>query len=136
MQNPDPHRHRQSSLQRLYAWWWGSSRRHWAGLEDIDQLRPAEIAVMAAEVGVSSDEFLRTARQPNGLLRLLNQRLAALGLDPEEIRKLSPLLLGELRRTCALCAEKQRCADDTAEESNPPGWESYCPNAGTLRHLF
>ena len=91
---------------------------------------------MAAEVGVSSDEFLRTARQPNGLLRLLNQRLAALGLDPEEIRKLSPLLLGELRRTCALCAEKERCADDMAEDANPPGWESYCPNAGTLRHLL
>ena len=98
MQNPDPHRQRPSSLQRLYAWWWGSSRRHWARLEDIDQLSPAEIALMAAEVRVSSDEFLHTASQPNGLLRLLNQRLAALGLDPDEIRKLFATLA---RRTTA-----------------------------------
>ena len=107
MQSPNPHHHRPSAIQRLYTWW-GSSRRHWARLEDIDQVHPDDISVMAAEVGVSSDEFLRTARQPNGLLRLLNQRLAALGLDPDDIRKLSPLLLGELRRTCAMCAEKER----------------------------
>ena len=135
MQNHNPHIPHPSALDRLCAWWWGNSRRQWARLEDIDCLSADDISVMAAEVGMPSDEFLRTARQPQGVLGLLDRRLAALGLDPEEIRKLSPLLLGELRRTCAMCSEKERCADDMIEDSNPPGWESYCPNSGTLRLL-
>jgi hypothetical protein len=74
-------------------------------------------------------------RQPSGIAGLLERRLTALGLDPEDIRKLSPLLLLDLRWTCSCCTEKKRCADDFAEDPNPPDWESYCPNAGRLRTL-
>jgi hypothetical protein len=115
--------------------WWSDSRVRWARLQEIDLLSPDEIAWMAEDIGLASDEFLRVVREPSGLAALLERRLAALELDPEDIRKLSPLLLVDLQRTCASCTEKERCADDMAEGPNPPGWESYCPNAGTLRTL-
>ena len=115
--------------------WWGNSRIRWARLQEIDLLSPDEIAWMAQDIGLAIDEFLRVVRQPSGVPGLLERRLAALELHPEDIRKLSPLLLADLQRTCACCSEKNRCADDMAEDPNLAGWESYCPNSGTLRTL-
>src|SRR5687768_4150535 len=66
---------------------------------------------------------------------LLERRLASLHLNPEEIRKISPLLLADLQRTCAHCSDKKRCLHDFKVSANPEGWESYCPNAGTLKTL-
>ena len=134
MQNHDPNQAPQSVLGRVRDWW-SQSRARWARLNEIDGLSPEEIAWMAEDIGLAHDEFLHALRQPGGPAGLLDRRLAALGLDPEEIRKLSPELLGELQRTCASCSEKKRCADDMAENPNPAGWESYCPNSGTLRTL-
>lgn len=67
---------------------------------------------------------------------LLEWRLTALRLYPGEIERLSPDVLANLRSTCTACTEKQRCLDDMMEFLNPPGWESYCPNSGTIRTLL
>ncbi len=64
---------------------------------------------------------------------LLEWRLTALQLNPKDIERHSPDVLAEMRKTCALCGEKRRCMDDMMECLNPPGWESYCPNSGTIR---
>ena len=134
MQDPDPSNSHPSVLGRVLDWW-GNSRVRWARLQEIDLLNPDEIAWMAEDIGLASDEFLHVVRQPSGIAGLLERRLAALELDPEDIRKLSPLLLLDLQWTCACCTEKKRCAGDFAEDPNPPDWESYCPNADRLRTL-
>lgn len=41
-----------------------------------------------------------------------------------------------LRNPRAISLAKQRCLDDMMEGVNPPGWESYCPNSGTIRTLM
>ena len=115
--------------------WWGHSRARWARLNEIDYLSPDEIAWLAEDVGLGRDEFVRVVHKPDGTAGLLARRLAALGLDADEILKLSPQLLGDLQRTCAGCPEKGRCADDMSDDPTAPGWESYCANAGTLRTL-
>jgi hypothetical protein len=115
--------------------WWHGARQRWARLHELDQFSPAEIEHLAADVGLDSADFLHIARQPNGDALLIEKRLAALHLDSDQIRKLSPLLLRDLQRTCAMCSEKRRCADDIAETPSATGWESYCPNSSTLRTL-
>ena len=126
---------RQSVLGRTLDWW-HEARERWARLRELRDLAPEEIERVALDVGLTPAELLRVAARPDGTLELLDRRLAALQLDADEIRKLSPLLLRDLQRTCALCSERQRCADDMAEAGPlAPGWESYCPNAGTLRTL-
>ncbi len=115
--------------------WWQEARQRWTRLHELDQFSPAEIEHLAADVGLDRTDFLQIARQPNGGALLIEKRLSALHLDPEDIRKLSPLLLRDLQRTCAMCSEKSRCADDMASDPLAAGWESYCPNSGTLRTL-
>ena len=115
--------------------WWSEARERWARLAELRTLPAEELGRIAADVGLSTAELLDVSAQPAGTLELLERRLAALHLDAEEIRQLSPLLLRDLQRTCAMCTEQQRCKDDMAISPLAPGWESYCPNSGTLRTL-
>lgn len=74
--------------------------------------------------------------EAHGTPVLLEWRLTALGLNPKAIEGCYPDVSSDLRRTCASCTEKQRCLDDMMDYFNPPGWESYCPNSGTIRTLL
>lgn len=115
--------------------WWHDVRDSWRRMHELETLSDHELARIAHDVGMSSDELVRAAAAPSGTGLLLERRLASLGLDAEEIRKLSPLILADLQRTCALCTEKGRCAHDFETSEDQAGWESYCPNSGTLRTL-
>ena len=70
---------------------------------------------------------------------LLPRRLAALGLDPDEIARLEPTLFRELHWHCTMCESKGRCAVDLAGDAiwgeQRDAWHDYCPNATTLRLL-
>lgn len=114
--------------------WWHSARDSWRRLHELDGLPDHELARIAHDVGLAPAELLRVAAAPEGTARLLERRLASLDLDAAAIRKLSPLILADLQRTCSLCDERQRCAHDF-DSGDIEGWESYCPNAETLRTL-
>ena len=134
MSTPKHEPSQQTALTRVMDWW-QDARHHWARLHELDQIDPNELSRIAADVGISTDSLVRLARQPDGASLLIEKRMAALELDPEDVRKLSPLILRDLQRTCALCSDKGRCADDMALDPLAPGWESYCPNSSTLRGL-
>ena len=116
--------------------WWQDARRHMRRLHELDRLDPTELGRVAADLGLNADELVQIARQPDGQALLIDKRLQVLNLDQEDIRRLSPLLLRDLERTCALCSDKGRCAHDLAEDPLSPEWEKYCPNSGTLRSLL
>ncbi len=134
MQDIDRKTVRQSLLDRALDWW-RSSRASWQRLHELEMLSDAEIERMARDIGVTADEFMRLAQMPNGSAGLLERRLQALALDPEEIREISSFLYADLHRTCALCEETGRCTHDLDERPQSQEWRSYCPNAGTLRTL-
>ncbi len=115
--------------------WWHDARKHWSALRELESLQSTELDRIAMDVGLTREQLTRLVAQPDGVPLLIDKRLAALNLDPEDIRKLSPLILRDLNRTCALCRDKGRCADDMAADPLAPGWESYCPNSGTLHSL-
>jgi uncharacterized protein YjiS (DUF1127 family) len=115
--------------------WWHELRERRARIAEIESLDPSDLARMAEDVGLSAAELKRLAAEPCYAAELLDRRLDALGLSKDEIRSISPLLLTDLQRSCSHCTDKRRCADDLAEDPQAPGWESYCPNSGTLRSL-
>ena len=130
----DPTGTEQSPLTRAMTWW-HNTRKQLRQLNELNQLPQAELERVAADIGLNSDELIRVASQPGAASLLIEKRLAVLNLNPEDIRKLSPLLLRDLERTCAQCAEKGRCAHDLAEDPLSAAWVSYCPNSATLRSL-
>lgn len=129
---PD-HEHR-SPVSRVLDWWL-ATRDRWARMAELRSLPSCELERVAADFGVSSAELIEASARPDATHELLDRRLAALGLSDEEIWKLSPLLLRDLQSTCSRCPDRKRCADDMEISPLAPGWESYCPNAGTLRTL-
>lgn len=115
--------------------WWNSVRERWQSMAEIDALSGDEVERLANEVGLAADDLRKVVREPDGVPVLLGRRLTALHLDAAEIRKLAPLLMRDLERTCATCGDKKQCRKDFEAGENIANWERYCPNAGTLRTL-
>lgn len=122
-------------LLHVVADWWREARDRWSRLDELHRLSSVEIDRMAQECGMSQVDFLRTAGQSEGTVLLLERRLEALRITPEQVRAISPLLLADLQRTCCACPDKSRCSADMKVDPLAAGWESYCPNSGTLRTL-
>src|SRR5262249_14793513 len=115
--------------------WWITRTAQWGRAAELRTLPPGELDRIAADLGVSTAELLEASERPHGTHELLDRRLAALGLAPDDIWKLSPAVLRDVQRTCCACPERERCKDDMEISALAPGWESYCPNSGTLRTL-
>lgn len=64
----------------------------------------------------------------SGRLRLLDQRLAALRLDPTYLKISDDELYRSLQRVCLHCTSWRRCARDLARGNVQVGLETYCTN--------
>ena len=115
--------------------WWRDARLRWRRLRELHQMSQGEIERISQELGMSPVDFLRIACEPDNLPKLLERRLAALRLSVKEVHAISPLLLADLERSCNDCAERERCEMDMKVSPLVEGWESYCPNSGTLKTL-
>jgi hypothetical protein len=114
---------------------WRSWRERNKTLADLSACGDAEVARMAADIGISVAELRELAAHDRHDADLLRDRLAALHLDPERIARESPVLMRELRRVCTMCDSKGRCTNDLMHDPNDPAWRDYCPNAETLEIL-
>jgi hypothetical protein len=61
--------------------------------------------------------------------------MAALGIDPQVLAQREPAAFRDLERVCALCDNKKRCAQELTEGDAAATFETYCPNALTLKAL-
>jgi hypothetical protein len=94
-----------------------------------------EVERMAKDVGVSAAELRKLARRGPEAADFLLRRMAALDLDRNEVSRTEPRTFQDLQRVCTLCESRRRCARDLARVSADTEWESYCPNAATLKVL-
>jgi hypothetical protein len=71
-------------------------------------------------------------------ISLLERRMEALLLNPDEVAHIEPLTVRKLQHRCVICAKREQCALDLADKFADPGWQfwrDYCPNAATLTTL-
>jgi hypothetical protein len=71
-------------------------------------------------------------------ISLLERRMEALSLNPDEVAQIEPLTVRELQQHCARCEKRGQCALDLADKFADPlwhCWREYCPNAATLSML-
>lgn len=94
-----------------------------------------EIARIAHDVGLSSQELRHMAALGPDAAKLLFERVAALHLDAEALAEREPSTMRDLQRLCSSCAVKKRCQLDLVLIPDDPDWRQYCPNADTLDAL-
>ena len=108
----------------------GAVSRRW----EISRLDPRDIETVARELKMSPAELVSLALMSSESLQSLDRRLSYAGLPPEFLSVSHPAELQDMRRTCAQCASKARCARDLRRKRMATP-SKYCPNEPTLRSL-
>jgi hypothetical protein len=135
-----PRRERQSLIDAVVQWWRKLDRAQAYGRESSIP-RGDDMGQLAFDLQAAA-EFRALVSQGPDEAYLLPRRMAVLGLSPDEIARLEPCVFCELQWRCTLCEEQGRCAGDLADDFADPvwqdwhdEWDTYCPNAVTLRAL-
>lgn len=114
------------------ARWWRNWTAARANVANLDCCGADQTERIAHDVGVSAPELRALAGKWPDAADLLNRRLAALELDPAEIRRTEPQVLRDLQRVCTMCGSGRECTHDLARDPSDPVWREYCPNVTTL----
>ena len=96
---------------------------------------PGEQERVAQDVGVSVSDSRTAAAARPGPSRLLQQRLALLGLDPAYVTSALADTYRDLERTCGMCTARRRCARDLARGDVQAGMGRYCLCTPTIDAL-
>ena len=117
---------------------WRNWRDACLGIADSHVCTESELKRRARYLGIPIAQLrwvLSYSPEPIGLLQ---RRMEALSLDPDDVTRTEPLLLRELQHRCARCERREQCALELADKSADPAsenWRDYCPNAATLLML-
>ena len=92
------------------------------------------MANMVKDLGLSPAE-VRALATKGSSAKELPCLLEALRISIRALAEKEPMLLNDLRRTCAVCDHKQECDADIAAGTLVPAYQRYCLNVDTLDTL-
>jgi hypothetical protein len=117
---------------------WKVWKAAWLSLADSDVCSEEELLRIAHGLGVPAAQLRWVSSYSPDPISLLERRMEALSLNPDEVTHIEPLTVRELQHRCVRCEKRGQCALDLADEAADPGWQywrDYCPNAATLMTL-
>ncbi len=92
------------------------------------------MANMVKDLGLSPAE-VRALATKGSSAKELPCLLDALRISIRALAEKEPMLLNDLRRTCAMCEHKRECDADIAAGTLVPAYQNYCLNVDTLDAL-
>ncbi|WP_319942183.1 hypothetical protein [Rhodopseudomonas infernalis] len=92
------------------------------------------MANMVRDLGLSPDE-VRALASKGSSAKELPCLLDALRISICALAEKDPMLLNDLRRTCAICEHKQECDADIAAGTLVPAYQTYCLNVDAIDAL-
>jgi hypothetical protein len=123
-----------NAVARWLSAWTGTQ----PGIAELNAIGADDMRRIAQDAGVSVSDLRSLAMHGSQDADLLLRRMAILHLDATAVARSEPAVFRDLQRLCTLCQAKGRCARDFGEHAHDPawpGWQEYCPNAGTLNML-
>jgi len=105
---------------------------------DSDVCSEYELKRRARYLGIPVAQLRWVSSYSPDPISLLERRMEALSLNPDEVAHMEPLTVRELQHRCVRCEKYGQCALDLADKFADPAWQSwrdYCPNAATLSML-
>jgi hypothetical protein len=130
---------RYSDLGRIFeatANWINRYRKAYAAHNELINCGTDEVARIAYDLGISSDDLLTLASKDAKSADLLQKMLVALGVDAKNFANDDPTAMHDLQRLCVNCWQKQRCAHELEVGTAAENYREFCPNAYTLGALF
>jgi hypothetical protein len=128
------HNHHWSILKAWKTWQAACS-----SFADSDVCSEDELRRRANELGIPAAQLRWVPSHSPDPISLLDRRMEALLLNPDEITHMEPLMIRELQHRCVKCEKRRQCALDLAADkfADPRRqcWRDYCPNAATLLML-
>lgn len=112
--------------------WLRERRRQGRDLAFLERATGEEMQLLRAHVRRSREDLRWLAGRDPECAELLCHMTEAIGLDLQRIRA---DMLRRLRRGCANCGAKLRCADELARHRAGERFREYCPNYQDLRAL-
>jgi transcriptional regulator with XRE-family HTH domain len=113
----------------------GDWLKHRRELNELRQLNTFEFDRIASELRVSSTDLNELVRQGPHAADELPKLLKVLGIDEQALARTQPLVLRDMERVCALCANKGECDRDLAAGTSAEHYDGYCLNAPTIGAL-
>jgi hypothetical protein len=117
---------------------WRDSKVACLSFADSDVCSEYELKRRADYLGIPVAQLRWVSSYRPDPISLLERRMEALSLNPDEVAHTEPLTVRELQHRCVKCEMPGQCALDLADEFADPGWQSwrdYCPNAAMLTML-
>jgi len=130
---PASHNHYWSILKA-----WKALKAACCSFADSDVCSEDELRRRGNELGIPAAQLRWVPSHSPDPISLLERRMEALLLNPDEVTHIDPLIVRELRNRCVKCEKRRQCALDLADKFTDPGWQcwrDYCPNAATLLML-
>jgi hypothetical protein len=130
---------RYSTLEEILgaiAEWINRYRKACVAHDELINCGADEVARIAYDLGVSSDELATLASKSAKSADLLQKLLVALGVDPKNFANDNPMAMHDLQRLCVNCGQKQRCTHEFDVGTAAENYREFCPNAYTLDVLF
>jgi Family of unknown function (DUF6455) len=116
---------------------WVTRYRQAAGLKrELAKCGPEEVAAMARDVGLSTQELEFIASKGSNAADELPKLLRALGVDPQKVISDRNTTLRDLQRICITCGHKGQCKHELAAGTAAKHYRDYCPNAMSIDELF
>ena len=99
------------------------------------ELDANEFSRIAHELCVTTGDLDTFVRQGPHAVDELPKLLKALGIDEKALARSQPLVLRDMKRVCASCAQKAQCGQDLDAGTSDQHYETYCLNASTIDAL-
>jgi hypothetical protein len=116
---------------------WVAGYRRAVGLRgELTKCRPEEVARMAQDIGVSTQELKLYVNKGPHAADELPKLLRALGVDPQQLASESPEKMRDLQRLCITCGDKAQCRHDISAGTIATHYRDYCPNAMSIEAIF
>ena len=109
--------------------------RHRRELSEIRLMDTVDFDRIANDLRVSPGVLDTLVRQGPHAADELPKMLKVLGIDEADLARTQPLVLRDMERVCALCANKRECDRDLAAGTAAEHYEGYCLNAPTIDSL-
>ena len=122
---------RVESLINTFADW----LRHRQDLSEIRRMDTTQFDKIASDLRVSPSELDELVRQGPHAADELPKLLKVLGIDEADLARTEPMVLRDMERVCAMCANKRQCDRDLADGTSAEHYEGYCLNAPTIDSL-